>query len=191
MTKNIAIALASILIASSSMGEEKKLFDGSVTVDLPKEWVIQKETNIISRIAIQMIIPCKALDPTPLSANASVVIFKNEDKTTLKQLSDTMMQNNYEGFVVCENYIEGENWQTVYSRVNDGDIPFVMIDRFGVSSEYMVHSRIAFPLVKETLTEWLPSTIEQINQLLKSLKIDGTTTVEHVLMIENNMLFLK
>ncbi len=168
-----------------------KQFNGKISFALPQKWKIQHQLNKEARAAAQILIPCQGLEKTPLSANASVSSFTNPHKVSVKDFGDYKMKNNYEGFVIIEDYHEGQNWRTVYSRVNDEGIPYVMIDRFGVSQEYLVHSRIAFPLVKQTIGDWLATTIQEINTFIGSIKIDNKTEFKHQLVIEHNQLFLK
>jgi hypothetical protein len=157
----------------NSVEISKDQFSKNITYDLPQNWKLQNHRIEENFETLQFLIPNKRLDQTSLSANAAIIIERNKENLSVEEFGNWKIKTDYPGFALMENYYEGKSWRTAYWTARQGEIAFLIVDRFGISPQFRVQLRVSVPLTNLSSGEWTLTTIKEINDLLKSLKISG------------------
>jgi hypothetical protein len=67
---------------------------------------------------------------------------------------------------------DGKNWRTIVWTATQG-VPYLSLDRFGVSGGIAVEFIVAFPLLENGDPAWVEKVVTDFNTVCQSLKIDG------------------
>ena len=77
------------------------------------------------------------------------------------------------------------------SHGHPGKTCYVVLDRFGVDAGYMVHLRVAFPVIQRADAHWMTNVAAACNKLIKSLKIKGKNVVTSEVKLDQGVLWLR
>lgn len=170
----LLIGLASVIAQTAPTSFIEK----RVTFSIPSSWVIQTQEDTKTLGRVQILIPYPATDNTPHSANAAIIANVVPDNVTVKDVGDRIYKNQYPGMAVVNDIPDGKNWRTLVWTARNGDVPYLMLDRFGVVNKVAVEFVVGFPLLEKGDQKWIEKTVDDFNATCKSLKIDGTNSTE-------------
>lgn len=176
-------------IAATTQARPSSLFSGAVTCELPTSWKIQREGSHGSAQIVQLLIPDTATDNTPESSNAVLTAEPLQRGLSVKSFGDSSLQKPYTS--VLTDIPAGKTWRTVLSHGQLGKTGYVMLDRFGVDAGYMVHFRIAFPVIERADPSWMKQVVADCNKVVSSLKIRGKNLVTSELREDNGVVWLR
>src|SRR5207249_9730 len=142
--------LVTVLCLAADAGSlPESLLDKNVTFKLPAHWIAQRQFTKGSAKVLQLLIPDPDTDEMPDSSNAIITAEPLQAGVTVERFGDSRLRSynsSLSSFTVLTDVPAGQSWRTVLSRVQQGNIPYVVFDRFGVDAGYMVALRIAFPI---------------------------------------------
>ena len=178
----ILIVVGFILLGLTAVFAQKQntptsLVGKRVTFSLPSSWIVQKQEAEKTSGRIQILIPYPATDNTPHSANAAVIANAVPKDVTVKDAGDAVYKNQFPGFAVVNDIADGKNWRTlVWTAKNE--VPYIMLDRYGVVNGVAVEFLVSFPLLEKGDPKWIEKTVADFNSFCEGLKIDGTNSTE-------------
>ena len=147
------------------------LLKDHVTCRIPTRWVLTQESKEDGHRQAYFI-PFQAATDTNDTANASLVAQSCSTSLTVREYSDSIlaqMINPKAGNVIISDQPDGPFWRSVFWR-GQGQIPYVIWDRFGVENGVSVHLRVAYPLLKNS-SQAQQLLTNEINAVTESLKI--------------------
>jgi len=159
MKKALILVYVFILSFSSTVSCEEKdntVLNGAVSYPLPSSWKVLDKKRADSFNAILLLIPCRDADNTPHRANATIVTEKNKENLTLEQYSNWKLERmNNEKTKLVGDKVDKSTWRWVLWRSEEKNTPYLVFDRFGVTTDTRVYMRIAFPLLKDGDQKWI------------------------------------
>lgn len=176
-------------IAASAQARPSSLYNGAVRFELPGNWKVQREGPHGSAEIVQLLIPDTATNNTPESSNAALTAEPVQPGLSVKRFGDSSLQKPYT--TVLTDIPAGKNWRTVLSRGQLGKTSYVVLDRFGVDAGYMVHFRVAFPVIERADASWMRRVVADCNRVVSSLKIRGKNQVTSELREDNGVVWLR
>lgn len=144
---------------------------GAVSFRLPPGWEVQAWVAEGAAVGVALHVPCAALDPTPHSANVNLLAEPNDEGEGLASWSARRL-----AVVAPRAPVEERSeaaWRTVVSRGEDGGVPYVVVERLGVSPRARVHAVAAWPVLPETAGDWLARTEGEVARFLDSIVLEG------------------
>jgi hypothetical protein len=171
----ILSALACAAPAAAQETEERlsSLMAGRVTFTLPAAWVVERHADTQFNGRAQMTIPYPAADKSPHRVKVSLVANQVPPGITVRHLSDGVYKNGYEGLKVLSDDFDGDDWRTMLWTARTEGVPYVMLNRFGLTGRTSVELLVAFPLLEGGDPKWIEKAVADFNALSASLKIDG------------------
>jgi len=166
------------------------LLDTNINFKLPAHWHLRRQFTNRAAVVLQLLIPDRDTDGTPDSSNAALTVEPMQEGMTVKTFGDLKLRSD-PSFTVIADIPAGRAWRTVLSRGQQGKTPYVVLDRFGVASSYMVTVRVAFPIVPRKEWRWTGRTVADCNSLIKSLTIRGKNVITSELMDDDNVIWLR
>ena len=173
---------------------QNTLLGGKVTFDAPKDWVLQKKESHGAVEIVQFVIPDPTTENTPDSANAGITIEPLQPNVTLTNFGDAKLQDSYKanphGYAVLTDIFADNKWRTTLSRGQQDKTPYVIMDRFGVDQNVMVHFLVAHPVYSNNFAA-VAQSISNFNAIVLSLKIGGTNTVNSETRLDYGTIWLR
>jgi hypothetical protein len=193
MRKKIAFSIILIILCASMAASQEmpaSFLDGAVTIKFPDEWGSMNYVNSPGRSRASLNIPYPAAQELKQTALVMFTASVVSDKVTVKDQSDGVYKNKYEGLAVLSDTFDGENWRTMVWTLKSG-VPFLMLDRFGVVGSKSVELQAALPIIENGDPKWLERAVADFNAACESLKIDGKNKFEKKVELEKIMEQLK
>jgi hypothetical protein len=149
-----------------------------VTFDAPKDWILQNHLVNSNSESFQYLIPDPATDGTPDSANAGISIEPVRDGMEITNFANSRLQSTPEpsGYLTLTNIFANDKWCTAITRGQQGETPYIIMDRFGVDQGLMVFFRVAQPILTNNSTA-VALSISNFNEAVRSLKIGGSNAI--------------
>lgn len=144
---------------------------GAVAFHLPPGWEVQAWIAEGGAEGVALQVPCAALDPTPHGGNVNLLAEPNAGGEGLASWSARRL-----AVAAPREPVEERSeaaWRTVVSRGEDGGVPYVVVERFGVSRRARVHAVAAWPVLPETRGAWLARTEADVARFLDSIALEG------------------
>jgi hypothetical protein len=138
---------------------------------------------------VQLLIPDPDADDTPESSNAAITAEPLQAGFAVKTFGDSSVRKP--DMTVLTDIPAGQNWRAVLSHGHPAKTAYVVVDLFGVDAGYMVHLRVAFPVIQRADARWMANAVADCNRLIKSLKIKGKNTLTSELKVDNGVLWLR
>ncbi|MDQ3803994.1 MAG: hypothetical protein M3416_09220 [Acidobacteriota bacterium] len=185
----ICAALLMFLSAAAAAAQEKpeqrlsSLLGGRVTFTLPQSWVLQSHVDTKTSGRAQIAIPNPPADKSPQRANAILTAKVVPANVNVRQESDGVYHNLYEGLAVLSDTFDGDDWRTMVWTVKDV-VPHVVLNRFGLVNRVSVELVVVFPSENND-PKWVEKTLADFNAMSASLKIDGQNRFNSQLKTEN------
>ncbi len=157
--------------ATATSSKKILLLKNRVTFQVPTRWVLTQESKEEGH-RVAYFIPFQAATATNYTANASVVAQPCSTSLTVQEYGDSVLAqiiNPNDGNVIISDSPDGEFWRSVLWR-GQGQIPYVIWDRFGVENGISVHLRVAYPLLKNS-SEAQQLLTDEINTVTDTLAI--------------------
>lgn len=193
-----AVALLSAVVAGGCEKAEpdrqqsETTFAGKlVTFDTPKNWILQKQATKVGFEAFQFLIPDPATDGTPDSANAGIVIEKAQDDLDVTNFASLHLQTGSEppGNALVTTIFGNDKWCSAVTRGQQGETPYIIMDRFGVDHGVTVFFRVAQPILQNHSS--VAESISNFNSVVRSLKIYGTNAVNSEMREDRGTIWLR
>ena len=181
--------LSILCITASASAVPNSLFSGAVTFHLPSNWKVQRQGPHGSAEVVQLLIPDPDTDNTPESSNAVITAEPLQPGLTVKSFGDSSIHKP--DMTVLTDIPAGKTWRTVLSHGHPGKTAYVVLDRFGLDAGYMVHLRVAFPVIQRADARWMTNVAADCNKLIKSLKIKGGNVVTSELKLDHGVVWLR
>jgi hypothetical protein len=183
VTKRIAYSIALIILLASfanAKDNPTSFLDDAVTFNFPNAWVVAQHVNTSQYANAQVTIPYEAAEKLKQTARVSLSANILPVKATVKDLSDGVYKNKYEGLAVLSDTFDGDNWRTIVWTAR-ADVPYLMLHRFGVVGNKSVELWAALPLIENGDWKWLEKAVADFNAACERLKIDGQNKFENKL----------
>lgn len=175
-----AVFALCLLAAAPAAAQEKpederlsSLLEGRVTFTLPASWAVRQHVNLKTTGRAQLFVPYPAAEKTPHAVEAYLVAANVPDRVTVRHLSDGVYENLFEGLAVTADAFDGDDWRTMVWTTRDRGVPYVFLNRFGLTGRVSVELLVAFPLLEDGDPKWVEKTLTDFSAMCASLKIDG------------------
>lgn len=146
------------------------LLDERVSANIPRRWTLMQETSLKQLYSI----PFPEAENTQHSANASIATDRINISLNVQDYGNSILADSIipsEGSVIVSDNQDGKYWRSVLWRAQD-QVPYVVWDRFGVKDGVVVHFRVGYPLLENSIESQKILT-EEINAVTESLTIHG------------------
>jgi hypothetical protein len=153
-----------------------------VTFKFPNGWVVGQHVNMSQHANAQITIPYPAAEKQKQLARVSLNASVLPAKSSVKEQSDGIYKNKYEGLAILSDTFDGDNWRTIVWTARAG-VPYLMLDRFGVVGNKSVELWAALPLIENGDQKWLEKAVADFNAACANLKIDGQNKFENKLQL--------
>lgn len=186
MHRKIAFSIILIILCSSLAAAQDyptSLLDGAVTFKFPDGWGSMTYVNSPGRSSASLNIPYPEAQKLKQTALVALIASVVPDKVTVRDQSDGVYKNKYEGLAVLSDTFDGENWRTIVWTVKSG-VPYLMLDRFGVAGGKSVELQAALPLIENGDPKWIEKAVADFNAACESLKLDGRNRFEKKIELE-------
>ena len=182
-------ALLTLLSAAAARAQEQpkerlsSLLSGRVTFTLPESWVLESHVDTKTSGRAQLTVPNPAGDKSARRANAILTAKVVPAGVGVRQESDGVYHNLYEGLAVLSDTFDGDDWRTMVWTVKDV-VPHVVLNRFGVAGRVSVELVVVFP-TENNDPKLVEKTLADFNAMTASLKIDGRNKFDRPVKAEN------
>jgi hypothetical protein len=175
-----------------TQSESKNPIGGKlVTFDKPADWILQKHLAQGDSETFQFLIPDAATDGTPDSANAGITIEPVRDGMNVTNFAFQQLQaatSSY-GYAAIAR-IFADKWGSAVSRGQREQMPYIIMDRFGVDQGVMVFFRVAQPVFTNDAAS-VALSISNFNAVVRSLKIGGSNSVNSEVRQDHGTIWLR
>jgi hypothetical protein len=191
MKTRLTILAIALLMGTANAAPPGTLKGASIAFKLPPTWQAQRHITNGTAEVLKILIPDPDTDGTPDSSNAAITAEPLQPGLDVRTFGDSRLATKEPSFVTITDISAGEHWRTALSSAHQGRTPYIIVDRFGVADGWMVVLRAAFPIIERANASWTDRTLSEINQLIASLKINGTNAVNSELRQDKNMIWLR
>ena len=156
--------------------KEKKprlqILGSKVTYSTPRRWTKPQISTRAKLEALQFTIPLPVTGTAAPNTSAIVIAEPNTDKLSLVDFSNSKIPRKYPAGAIIADQTDGDSWRTVLSYVHEGNPPYTVLDRFGVTAEVRVHFRIIFPKEDDAKVTWPKTLSQESSDFIRNLRIN-------------------
>ena len=194
--RQLLITLLSLLTCiGQASASEYIFFNGAAKVNVPSKWQTQGITKKGNAEAVFFDIPNNGTSNNNKTANLLLIAEPNKSKLKVSQYaqwkSSTLLAS--EGTELLASSIENEQWITLFIKTQQNNTPYLIIERFAATEDHLIMLMAALPISingNKNDVEWTKTTIEQVNSIIKSINLNGSSLMKSRVTIKDGVAYL-